>query len=86
MTRSTGQRTFHFKNTKPADSSLKPFADWLPVNQKFLATSERGLKTAATAKAQSSNIAAVFGWLSVGWTSRITISIPPPTLTRYGHI
>lgn len=37
MTRSTGQRSFHFKNSQPADPTLRPWAEWLPLNREFLA-------------------------------------------------
>ncbi|MBE7471232.1 MAG: hypothetical protein HS114_19010 [Anaerolineales bacterium] len=51
MTLSTGQRRFHFKRTQPTDPTLKPFAEWLPANQKFLPASVIGSKPAVTATA-----------------------------------
>ena len=35
MTRNTGQRRHHFKNTTPKDPAVTPFAEWSEVNQIF---------------------------------------------------
>ena len=37
MTRSTGQRAFHFKMTQPTDPAVTPFAAWSAANQAFYA-------------------------------------------------
>lgn len=57
MTLSTGQRRFHFKHTHPTDPILKPFAEWLPANQKFLPASAIGSKLTITATAPSASTA-----------------------------
>jgi hypothetical protein len=62
MTLSTGQRRFHFKCTQPTDPTLKPFAEWLPLNQKFLLASANGSKPGVTATAPSTNTALACGW------------------------
>lgn len=35
MTRSTGQRRYHFKNNTPKDPAITPFAQWSEANQTF---------------------------------------------------
>jgi|GEM_PF-4418732 len=62
MTRSTGQRAFHFKNVQPADPTLTPFAAWPPANQKFLPNSGPGSKPAGTAAVVWPNTALASGW------------------------
>jgi integrase len=44
MTRSTGQRRFHFKNTTPTHPAVKHLRDWLPANVGFYADFRRWLK------------------------------------------
>lgn len=44
MTRPTGKRASHFKNTHPADPTLTPFANWLPENRAFYADFRTWLK------------------------------------------
>ncbi len=44
MTRSTGQRRHHFKNTQPTHPDIKPYKEWFPPNHNFYVSFRRWLK------------------------------------------
>lgn len=51
MTRTTGKRASHFKNTRPTDPTLTSFAHWLPENRAFYTDFRTWLKAGGYSEA-----------------------------------
>lgn len=78
MTRSTGQRRFHFKNSQPADSTIKAFKQWLPANRQFYADFRHWLKNGGYGQATLSQYGAAVR-LALGLLDKPYQQIDPET-------
>ncbi len=69
MTRAPRQRKFHFKNTIPADPTVKPIHAWFPANRGFYADFRHWLH-AASYSDSALNIYGVAVRLALGWLDK----------------
>jgi integrase len=76
MTRSTGQRKVHLKNTLPTDPAVKPFGDWLPANCSFYANFRAWLRESSYSHS-ALNTYGVAVRLALGWLEKPYWQIDP---------
>ncbi len=76
MTKSTGQRRHHFKNTLPRDSAITPFADWPIPNHSFHHAFYQWLKSGGYG-ASTMNIYSVAARLALGYLNKLYWTIDP---------
>jgi site-specific recombinase XerD len=67
MTRSAGQRKFHFKSIRPKDPNVKPFNEWVPPNRTFYIKFRAWLREASygesAIKIYGTAVRLALGWL-----------------------
>jgi site-specific recombinase XerD len=66
MTRSTGQRRFHLKDTQPSDPAIKRLSDWSPANRNFYLRFRKWLQDGGYSDS-SLNIYGCAARLALGW-------------------
>jgi site-specific recombinase XerD len=76
MTRSTGQRRHHFKNTKPSDPAVKRLSEWLSANRTFYTTFRRWLRDGGYSDS-TLNIYGCAVRLALGWLDKPYWEIDP---------
>jgi integrase len=76
MTRSTGQRRHHFKNTQPTHLDIKPYNEWFPPNRNFYVSFRRWLKAGGYSEA-ALNVYSVAARIALGLLDKPYWAIDP---------
>jgi site-specific recombinase XerD len=76
MTRSTGKRKHHFKNTLPKDSTITPFAEWKTPNRSFHHAFYHWLKSGGYSSSALSTYS-VAARLALGYLNKLHWKIDP---------
>jgi site-specific recombinase XerD len=76
MTRSTGKRAFHFKNTLPKDPAIQPFGEWSQANRGFYDRFRRWLRQGGYG-ASALNIYSVAARMAIGLLKKPYWQIDP---------
>ena len=76
MTRSTGQRRFHLKDTQPSDPAVKRLGDWSPANKNFFLRFRRWLQNGGYSDS-SLHLYGCAARLALGWLDKPFWEIDP---------
>jgi site-specific recombinase XerD len=78
MTKSTGKRRHHFKDTKPADPAIKRLSEWLPANRTLYTRFRKWLRDGGYGDSALSTYGCA-ARLALGWLNKPYWEIDPET-------